>query len=285
MTVSLVFQRAAFGRAEGRHATAPDPTGGSAAERARIGGNSTAASTGPAAARDERATSAVGDRNVGDTDNAFSRDHAGHATREAWERQARNGAIARARSKTGDTIIAVSRGSAGDTRRQCHARNVRFAHASCNDAVGGGHARDVNAGGRRTCQTQTAAVANAGCKAGHTNNAFSRDHAWHAIACRQARNANASARWKTSDSVIAADAGQAGHGLAFDAARQRCKACNAAATSSRRTFGATACKARCASGCRCERSTIPVGAQACSTAAKGMPAREEDGCGQWPASL
>jgi hypothetical protein len=179
----------------------------------------TAASTGPAAARDEGAASAVGDRHVGDTDNALGRDHA-------------SGAI-----------------SGAGRKRQ---------------------ARD--------------AAANAGCKACHTNNAFSRDHAGHAIACKQARNANASARWKTSDTVIGADACQAGHGLDFAATCQRCKACNAA-TSSRRKFSATACKVSCASGCRCEPGTTSAGAQACSTAAKGMPAREEDGCDQWPASL
>src|SRR5262249_30115696 len=239
---------AAFGRAEGRHATAAEPAGRGAAERARIGGNPTAAATGPAAARDERTAAAAGDRHIGDADNAFGRDHAGHAIGGAWKRQARDGAIARARSQTDDTDIAVSGNhAAGDsTREQRQACNVARADAGGNDALGRGHAVDVNAGGRRACQTQNAAIANAsrqtparkpaapapsgrnhaataipgagrkrktrnaatthaGCKAIHTDNAFSRDYAGRAIACKQAGNANASARCKTSDTVIAAD--------------------------------------------------------------------------------
>ena len=95
-----------------------------------------------------------------------------------------------------------------------------------------------------------------------------------------------SARWKISKTIVATGADQARHGLAVTSSWRRCKARNAVVTtSSRRKSGATACKARCASGCRCEPGTTSAGAQAWSTAAKGMPAREDDGCGQWPASL
>jgi len=311
---------AAFGRTEGRHATAPEPAGRSAAERARVGCNSTAAATGPAAARDERAAAAAGnwhvsDWHVGDADNAFGRDHAGHAIGGAWKRQARDDAVARARSQTGDTDNAVSRDHAGNsaarTRRQCQARNVGLADASGNDALGRGHAGDVNTGGRRTCQAQDAAVANAGrqavdhdafggdhasgaitgagrkpqarnvatnagCQALHTDNAFRRDYAGHAIAGKQAGNANASARCKTSDTAIAADAGQAGHGLAFTAARERYQARNAAATNSRRTSGTAACKANCAGGCR-RGPAASGGAQGCATATKGVSGWQDHG--------
>src|SRR5262249_20929838 len=132
---------AAFGRAEGCNASDPVPAGRRAAERARINGDADRASTGPAVARNERAAPAVAERHAGNTDHAFGRDHAGHVDtgawkRQAWKRQAGNGAIARARSKTGDTIIAVSGDNAGDavarTRRQRQARNVPRADAGCN---------------------------------------------------------------------------------------------------------------------------------------------------------
>src|SRR5262249_60804244 len=101
----------------------------------RINGDTARASTGPAVARNERAAAAVADRHVADTDNAFGRDHAGHVDTDAWERQAWNRASARTRTKTGDTIIAVSCDNAGDsvarTRRQCQARNAAFADARC----------------------------------------------------------------------------------------------------------------------------------------------------------
>ena len=97
-----------------------------------------------------------------------------------------------------------------------------------------------------------------------------------AIAPGQAGNANASARCKTSDTVIAADAGQAGHGLAFTPARERCQARNAAATNSRRTSGTTACKANCAGGCR-RGPAASGGAQGRATATKGMPGWQDHG--------
>src|SRR5262249_44939830 len=246
---------AAFRRAEGRPATAAEPPGRSAADRAGIGGNTTAAATGPAAARDERAAAAVGDRHIGDADNAFGRGHAGHAIGGAWKRQAPDAAAASARSQTGDpaTPATADHAAEGSTRKYRQARTVARAHAGGNGALGRGHAVDVNTGGRRACQTQNAdanasrqavdhdafgrdhaggaiigagskrqarnaAATNAGCKAIHTDNAFSRDYAGHAIACKQAGNANASPRCKTSDPVTAADPGQAGHGLAFTAA-------------------------------------------------------------------
>src|SRR5262249_60426385 len=104
--------------------TARAREGGGAADRARIGGNTPAAATGPAAARDERTAAAVGgrhvsDRHIGDAGNAFGRGHAGHAIGGAWKRQARDGAVARARSQTGDTDIAVSGDhAAGDSTRK-----------------------------------------------------------------------------------------------------------------------------------------------------------------------
>src|SRR6516162_9569314 len=97
-----------------------------------------------------------------------------------------------------------------------------------------------------------------------------------AIAPGQAGNANASARCKTSDTVIAADAGQAGHGLAFTPARERCQARNAAATNSRRTSGTTACKANYAGGCR-RGPAASGGAQGRATATKGMPGWQDHG--------
>src|SRR5262249_46827558 len=156
----------------------------------------------------------------------------------------------RARSKSGDTIIAVSGDNAGDsvarTRRQCQARNASFADACRNagDALGRDRAGNVdfNAAVRRTCQAQNVAIANAGCQAVatappaavpaggatpaagsdqarnaaianagrkglRTDNAFSGDHAEHAIACKKARNAAAaSARGKTADASSAAGA-------------------------------------------------------------------------------
>ncbi len=107
----------------------------------------------------------------GAADNAFGRDRTGDVDPGGGERQARNGAIARARSKTGDTIIAVSRDNAGDSvaraRGRCQARNAPFADAGCNaaDALGRDRAGDVdvNAAGRRTRQPQNVAIANAGC--------------------------------------------------------------------------------------------------------------------------
>src|SRR5262249_54907891 len=104
---------AAFGGAEGCNACAPGPAGRRAAERARINGDAARAASGPAFARNERAAPAVADRHAGNTDHAFGRDRAGHVDTGAWKRQARNGAIARARSKTGDIIIAVSGDNAG----------------------------------------------------------------------------------------------------------------------------------------------------------------------------
>src|SRR5262249_41223335 len=152
---------AAFGGAEGRHAADPVPAGRSTAERARISGNTTAASTGSAVARDERAAAAVADRHVDNT--AFGRDRTGDAITGAWERQARDGAIANPRSKGGATIIAASGDDAGAsvvrTRRQCQARNACF--AGCDHALSRGRAGNVNTGGWRTCQTQNAATANA----------------------------------------------------------------------------------------------------------------------------
>src|SRR5262249_18405165 len=164
---------AALGRAEGCYACDPGPAGRRAAERRRrINGDTARASTGAAAARDERAASAVADRHVGDTDNAdnaFGRGHAGHVDPGAGERQARNDASATARSKTGDTTTAVSRDNAGDAvaRARCQARNAAFADACRNadDALGRDRAGDVNAAVRRTCQAQNAAIANAGCQA------------------------------------------------------------------------------------------------------------------------
>src|SRR5262249_36148213 len=132
----------------------------------------------------------------------------------------------------------------------------------------------VGAGKNR--EAGKAATTTAGCKALHTDHAVSGDCAGHAIACKQVRNANASTRWKTSDTVSAADACQAGHGLTFAAARERCQARNAAATNSRRTSGAAACKARCAGGCR--RSPAASGsAQGCGTATKGVSGRQDHG--------
>jgi len=141
-----------------------------------------------------------------------------------------------------------------------------------------------SAGARRERQTRSAATANAGCKARDTDNAFSRDCAGLAIACKQAGNANASARCKTSDTVIAADAGQAGHGLAFTPARERCQARNAAATNSRRTSGTTARKANCAGGCR-RGSAASSGAEGRATATKGMPGWQDHGGRERPARL
>src|SRR5262249_9191492 len=251
---------AALGCAEGC-ASAPDPAGRSAAERALIGGYSTAAPTGPAAARDERATSAVGNRPVGNPDDAVGRGTAGPATRDAWEHQA-NSTVAGTRGKIGDTIIAVSRDNAGDTctRRQCQARNVPLADAGCNadDALGRNCADDVNAAVRRTRRTQAspiadaganpdaafgpghagsaitgawrerqarnAATTNAGCKALRTDNAVSRDHAGRAIVCKQARNvAAAGARCKTAGAVSAPGADQTDHRLALAASSRRCQ--------------------------------------------------------------
>src|SRR5262249_50797550 len=144
------------------------------------------------------AAAAVADRHVADTDNAFGRDHAGHVDTDAWERQAWNRASARTRSKTGDTIIAVSGDNAGDsvarTRRQCQARNAAFADACRNadDALGRDRAGNVNAAVRRTCQAQNVAIANAGCQAVAID-ALGRGHAGGAITGagseRQARNA------------------------------------------------------------------------------------------------
>ncbi len=235
------------------------------------------------------------------------------------ERQARNGAIASARSKTGDTIIAVSRDNAGNSvaraRGRCQARNASFADAGCNaaDALGRDHAGDVNAAGRRTCQAQNVAIANAGCQAvaidalgrGHaggattgagserqarnaatanagckalcTDNAFSGDHAEHAIACKQARNAAAASACKTADTIIAAGADQTDCRVALAASGRRCQARNAVAANTRRNSGdAAARKARCAGRRRREPGTS-CGAQGCSTATKGVPARESHG--------
>ena len=88
-----------------------------------------------------------------------------------------------------------------------------------------------------------------------------------------AGNANASARWKTSDTVIAADAGQAGHRLAFAASGSRCQAGNTAHPR-RKSGEATAREAHCAGRRRC---TPGAGAQGCSTATKGMSARQGHG--------
>src|SRR5262249_24413039 len=109
---------AAFGRTEGCHASDPGPAGRRAAERQRINGDTARAASGPAVAGNEREDSAVADRHVDsadNTDNAFGRDHAGDVDPGAWDRQARNGAIASARSKTGDAVIAVSGDDAGES--------------------------------------------------------------------------------------------------------------------------------------------------------------------------
>src|SRR5262249_62065445 len=137
------------------------------------------------------------------------------------------------------------------------------------------HAGGAITGAGRERQARNATTTNAGCKALHTDNAFSRDYAGHAIACKQPGSANASARGKTSD-TSAADAGQAGHGLAFAATRQRRQARNSAATDSRRTSGTTAGKASCAGGCR--RGPAATGrAKGWSTATKGVPTRQDQG--------
>src|SRR5262249_26735094 len=230
------------GRGKGCRAADPGPTGSRAAERAGINGDPARAATGPAVAGNERAAAAGADRHVddtGNTDNAFGRGHAGDIDTHAWQRQARDGAISRACSKSGDTIIPVSGDNAGDAvaRARCQARNAAFADACRNadDALDRDRAGDVNAAVRRTCQAQTLAIANAGRQAvaidalgrGHaggantgagsdqarnaattnagrkapcTDNAFSGDHAGHAIACNQARNPPAAgARGNTPD--------------------------------------------------------------------------------------
>jgi hypothetical protein len=147
---------AAFGRAQGRHASDPAPARRSAAERWGISSDTTSGSTGPTVAWDERAASAVGDWHSGNTNNAFGRDHATRRQRQArnaattnagckalytnnafgrdhaghaiaWK-QARNAGTASARRKTGDTIIATGADQArhgvaiAASRRRCQAR-------------------------------------------------------------------------------------------------------------------------------------------------------------------
>src|SRR5262249_14555533 len=252
---------------------------------------------------------------------AFGRGHAGHVDPGAWERQARNGASARTRSQTGDTILAVSGDNAGDSVaracERCQARDARLASAGCCNADGAlrrdpaANADVTPAAGRQpqtlampnpACQAvalaasgrgpaggaitgagskrqaRNAATTSAGCKALHTDNAFSGDRAGHAIACKQARNAAApSARSKTADAISAAGADQAGHRVALAASGKPCQARNTATAHTRRNSSdAAACKANCA-GCCCCEPRAGCGAQGCSTATQGLPARKGRG--------
>jgi hypothetical protein len=238
----------AVGRAEGRHASDPIPAGRRrAAERARLSGDTTAASTGPAIARDERATAAVGRHSI-EADNAFRGNRA---------EQPISGAIASTRGKGGGANVAVGRDTADDALiracRRCQAWNTAVADAGCNNALSRDRAGDVNTIASRTDQAQSAAItdagrkavdtnaigcgqpscairgawrqrqasnpstANAGRKAFNADNAFSRDHTGRTIASRQA----ASAPGKTDDAAAAIGALKADHRGAVDPTTSR----------------------------------------------------------------
>src|SRR5262245_58708212 len=183
-----------------------------------------------------------------------------------------DGALGRDRAGNVDVNAAV--------RRQ--AQNVAIANAGCQAvaiaAFGRGPAGGAITGAGSKRQARNAATTSAGCKALHTDNAFSGDRAGHAIACKQARNAAApSARSKTADAISAAGADQAGHRVALAASGKRCQARNTATAHTRRNSSdAAACKANCAGCCCCEHRA-GCGAQGCSTATQGLPARKGRG--------
>jgi hypothetical protein len=271
--------------------------------------------------RDNARNAVIRARNAAEADcnNPFGRDRAGDVITGAWRYEAGTGAVASARVNSGDTNVSLGRDNARNAvisaGRRCQARHA--ADADTNNSFGRDCAGDVNTIVCRAGQAQNAAVANTGCEAvainplgrGHAGcavgwrqrqaatttaaereafgaDAFSRDHAGHAIAWRrqcEAHNAvTASAPWKISKTIVATVADQARDGIAVATSWKRCEAPNTVTTSSCRKSDAAACrrKADCTSSRRCAGS-----AQACSTAAKGMSTREEDGCGQWPASL
>src|SRR5262249_46950705 len=145
---------AAVGRAKGRHPSDPIPAGRRrTAERARLSRDTTAASTGPAIARDERAAAAVGHRHSDKADNAFC----GNRTEQPI-----SGTIASAHEKAGGANVAVGRGTAGDTLirayRRCQTWNAAVADAGCNNALSRGRAGDVNTVACRTHQAENAAI-------------------------------------------------------------------------------------------------------------------------------
>ena len=253
---------AVLGRAESRHASDPVPAERRhPADRVRVRSDTTAVSTGPAVAGDERAAPAVGERRSANVDHAFGRDHAGHAITGAGRQyQVRTAAIDRC--KTSDTIIAFSRDNVGDavTRagRQCQVWNAALTTDDCNNALSRDRAGSVNTGARRRRQPHAAALANTGCEAvathplsgGHAGRAvtgvsrkrqarnvantyasykafaadyaLSGDHTRRAIAWRQRWNAGTTrARWKADDTIGPTCTDKAGHGLALAASGRR----------------------------------------------------------------